>query len=220
MIDQIPEPAKERLLYLMMILDQAGKNCIKSGEIELKTGWSSNTIRKDISYLDGDFGSPQGYNAEPLKQAIRSVLGLNQKRTFCVVGLGRLGSAYLNFDAYTEEGFELAAGFDSSVNRVEILKSPVPLFPAYKMPEVISRFNIEMALLCVPSEAAQQTAEKLAAAGIKAIVNFAPVVLDVSPDIFVKNVYVVNDLRSLAIKMPKDVEGEKKRSSNDANERE
>jgi redox-sensing transcriptional repressor len=119
--------------------------------------------------------------------------------------LGRLGSAYLNFDAYTEEGFELAAGFDSSVNRVEILKSPVPLFPMYKMAEVVSRFNIEMALLCVPGDAAQQAAEKLVAAGIRSIVNFAPVVLDLGPDVFVKNVYVVNELRSLAVKMPKDV---------------
>jgi redox-sensing transcriptional repressor len=199
-MDQIPEPTKERLLYLLRVLDHAGTNPIKSGEIELKTGWTSNTIRKDISYLNGDFSSPSGYDAKNLKQAIRSALGLTQKRTFCVVGLGRLGSAYLNFDAYTEEGFELAAGFDSSVNRVEILKAPVPLFPMYKMAEVVSRFNIEMALLCVPGNAAQQAAEKLVAAGIRSIVNFAPVVLDLGPDVFVKNVYVVNELRSLAVK--------------------
>jgi redox-sensing transcriptional repressor len=203
-MNQISEPTKERLLYLLKVLDHAGTKPITSGEIEQKLGWSSNTIRKDISYLDGDFGSITGYDAERLKEAIRTALGLHQKRTFCIVGLGRLGSAYLNFGDYTEEGFELAAGFDSSVNRVEILKSPIPLFPVYKMPEVIERFNIEMALLCVPSEAAQQTAEKLAAAGIKAIVNFAPVVLDLPPDIFVKNVYVVNDLRSLAVKMLSD----------------
>lgn len=200
-MDQIPEPAKERLLYLMRILDYAGKSLITSGEIELKTGWSSNTIRKDISYLEGDFGSPQGYDTKILQETIRSTLGLNQKRNFCVVGLGRLGSAYLNFDGYQKEGFELAAGFDSSVNRVEILKSPVPLFPVYKMAEVISRFHIEMALLCVPEDSAQQSAEKLAASGIKAIVNFAPVVLDLGPEIFVKNVYVVNELRALAVKM-------------------
>ncbi len=204
-MDQISEPAKERLLYLMRVLDHAGVNLITSGEIEQKTGWSSHTIRKDISYLGGDFGSAMGYDVETLKGAIRSALGLNRKRTFCIVGLGRLGSAYLNFDGYTEEGLELAAGFDSSVNRVEILKSPVPLFPVYKMAEVISRFHIEMALLCVPGSAAQQSAEKLAAAGIKAIVNFAPVVLDLGPEIFVRNVYVVNDLRALAVKLPRDI---------------
>ncbi len=201
-MDQIPFPTVERLLYLTRVLDNAGANSIKSGEIEQKTGWSSHTIRKDISYLGGDFGSSMGYDAETLKEAIRSVLGLNRKRTFCIVGLGRLGSAYLNFDGYTEEGFELAAGFDSNVNRVEILKSPVPLFPVYKMAEVISRFRIEMALLCVPGNAAQQSAEKLAAAGIKGIINFAPVVLDLGPDIFVRNAYVVNELWALAVKMP------------------
>jgi redox-sensing transcriptional repressor len=205
-MEQISEPTKERLLYLMRVLDHAGTNFITSGEIEQKTGWASHTIRKDISCLDGDFGSTQGYDAEALKGAIRTALGLNTKRTFCIVGLGRLGSAYLNFDGYQKEGFELAAGFDSSVNRVEILKAPVPLFPVYKMTEVISRFNIEMALLCVPGEAAQQAAENLTAAGIKSIVNFAPVVLDLGSDVFVRNVYVVNELRSLAVKMPKDAE--------------
>ncbi len=186
----------------MRVLDHAGTKLITSGEIEQKTGWSSHTIRKDISFLGGDVGSSMGYNAEILKKAIRSALGLNRKRTFCIVGLGRLGSAYLNFDGYTEEGFELAAGFDSNVNRVEILKSPVPLFPVYKMAEVISRFGIEMALLCVPGNAAQQSAEKLAAAGIKGIVNFAPVVLDLGPDIFVRNAYVVSELRALTVKLP------------------
>ncbi|QQO10516.1 redox-sensing transcriptional repressor Rex [Breznakiella homolactica] len=198
---QIPEPAKERLLHLMRILEQAGEGPLTSGEIESRTGWASHTIRKDISYLEGDFGSSSGYNIPSLTRAITESLGLNRSRKFCVVGLGRLGSAYLNFSAYQLGEFELVAGFDSSVNRVEILKSPVPLYPAYKMPEVIGRFGIELALLCVPEASAQQAAEKLAAAGIKGIVNFAPVVLDISQDIVVRNVYVADELRSLAVKI-------------------
>ena len=99
-----------------------------------------------------------------------------------VVGLCRLGSAFLNFPGFAIPGnpasfeFELAAGFDTNVNRVEILKSPVPLYPAFKMAEVISRFGIELALLCVSGDAAQAAAEKLSAAGIRGIVNFAPIV--------------------------------------------
>jgi redox-sensing transcriptional repressor len=96
-------------------------------------------------------------------------------------------------------GFELRAGFDTNVNRTEILKSPVPLYPAYKMGEVIGRFEIEIALLCVPAENAQAAAEKLAAAGIKGIVNFAPQVLTVPPSVAVRNVYVADELRALAI---------------------
>jgi len=99
--------------------------------------------------------------------------------------------------------FKLAAGFDTNVNRVEILSSPVPLFPAYKMAEVVGRFEIEIALLCVPAESAQTAAEKCVAAGVKGILNFAPVALNVPPEVAVKNIYVTDELRSLAIKMNK-----------------
>jgi redox-sensing transcriptional repressor len=195
----IPLFTKERLLRLMRVLEQNRGISITSAEVEALTGWSRSTIRKDISCLSG---RPQagnaGYSPEELLPAIRKALGLDRCRRFCVVGLGRLGSAYLNFRAFELEEFELIAGFDTNVNRVEILKSPVPLYPAYKMAEVISRFSVEMALLCVPEEAAQTAAEKLAAAGIRGIVNFAPVALKLPPEVVVRNIYVVDELRALA----------------------
>jgi redox-sensing transcriptional repressor len=150
-----------------------------------------------------------GYSPEKLAPAIRLALGLGRPRKFCVVGLGRLGSAFLNIDWKAEgaggfEGaeFELAAGFDINVNRVEILKSPAPLYPSFKMNEVISRLGIEIALLCVPETAAQTAAEKLAAAGIRGIVNFAPAALALPPAVTVRNVYVIDQLRALAVAMP------------------
>jgi redox-sensing transcriptional repressor len=193
----------------MRILEKSGEGPVTSGQVELMTGWPSHTIRKDISFLGGGAhaaGSSNGYHPPALIPAIKKALGLDRRRRFCVVGLGRLGSAYLNVQAFEfgapgEEEFELAAGFDINVNRVEILKSPVPLYPAYKTGEVICRFSIEIALLCVPAGAAQEAAEKLAAAGIRGIVNFAPVVLRLPPDIAVRNVYVADELRELAIKI-------------------
>jgi redox-sensing transcriptional repressor len=234
----IPGPAKERLLHIMRLLEENGGNPMTSAEAEALTGWSSYTIRKDISWLGGDcgndiegktaaqMGSSAGYAPETLIPAIKKALGLDRRRRFCVVGLGRLGSAFLNFESFDREGaaagsagvspltmgeadqvpadlglFELIAGFDSNVNRVEILKSPVPLYPAYQMPEVISRFSIEMAILCVPTGAAQTTAEKLASAGIRGILNFAPAALKLPPEVTVRNVYVADELRALAIGM-------------------
>jgi redox-sensing transcriptional repressor len=207
---QIPDPAKERLLYLMRLLEkskaESANDRITSAEVEQLTGWSSVTIRKDISYLGGfegnAVGNNDGYDPRLLVPVIREALGLGGKHRFCVVGLGRLGSAYLNFAGFeNSEEFELAAGFDTNVNRVEILQSPVPLYPAYKMGEAIARFGIEMALLCVPGEAAQTAADKLAAAGIRGIVNFAPAALRLPPEIMVRNVYVVDELRALAVKL-------------------
>jgi redox-sensing transcriptional repressor len=132
---------------------------------------------------------------------IKKALGLDRRRKFCVVGLGRLGSAYLNFAPAELGEFELAAGFDTNVNRVEILRAASPLYPAYKMAEVISRFGIELALLCVPADAAQAAADKCAAAGVRGILNFAPVALRTPPDVAVRNVYVADELRSLAIQI-------------------
>jgi redox-sensing transcriptional repressor len=212
----IPGPAKERLLRIMRLLEKNGDRPLTSAEAEAMTGWARETIRKDISYLEAEAaGTGAGYSPKLLIPAIRKALGLDRRRLFCIVGLGRLGSAYLNYSGDCGiapglplwEEFELAAGFDSNVNRVEILKSSVPLYPAYKIPEVVSRLSIELALLCVPAEAAQASAEKLASAGIRGILNFAPVALklpSVLPvalpaEIVVRNVSAVDELRALAV---------------------
>jgi redox-sensing transcriptional repressor len=205
----IPVPAKERLLLLMRLLEkhtQAGNTePVTSAQVENLSGWSRDTIRKDISYLGTaagmTVGGNTGYEPSLLVPLIKKALGLDCRRKFCVVGLGRLGSAYINFAPSELAEFEFAAGFDTNVNRVEIMRSPAPLYPAYKLQEVISRFRIEIALLCVPSDAAQAVAEKCVAAGILGILNFAPVALSLPPEIAVRNMYVADELRSLAIKM-------------------
>jgi redox-sensing transcriptional repressor len=218
----IPAAARERLLRILRFLEarraeiplesgpteeSTASDTVTSAELEALSGWPRDTIRKDISYLaehGGEgMGTAAGYDPAALGQAVRRALGLDRRWKFCVVGLGRLGSAYLNAgtgqEALDYGEFELAAGFDSNVNRVEILKSPVPLFPAYKMPEVAGRLGIEIALLCVPAEAAQGAAEKCAASGIRGIVNFAPMALKLGGETAVRNVYVTDELRALAV---------------------
>jgi redox-sensing transcriptional repressor len=205
----LSEPARERLLQLMRLLEKhvlSGESGpVTSARAEQLTGWPRDTIRKDISCLHGidggAIGSSAGYDPGLLIPLIKKALGLDRSRKFCVVGLGRLGSAYLNFAPPDLGEFELIAGFDTNVNRVEILNAAVPLYPAYKMAEVISRFGIEIAMLCVPAAAAQAAAEKCVAAGVEGILNFAPVALRLPGKIQVRNLYVVDELRSLAIQM-------------------
>jgi len=213
---EIPAPSKERLLFLMRLLEHGGGDgAITSARIEALTGWASHTIRKDISFLgaaveaegaskppeSGRVGSSDGYDPELLVSLIKKALDLEKRRKFCIVGLGRLGSAYLNVPELEGSEFELVVGFDTNVNRTEILKSPVPLYPAYKMGEVIGRFGIEIALLCVPPDAAQPSAERLAAAGIRGILNYAPVVITVPPGVAVRNIYLTDELRTLSVRM-------------------
>jgi redox-sensing transcriptional repressor len=202
-------PAKERLLQLMRLLEKHAahgeRGPVTSARAEQLTGWPRDTIRKDISCLHGAdgaaIGNSAGYDPELLIPLIKRALGLDRWAKFCVVGLGRLGSAYLRFTPPELEEFELAAGFDTNVNRVEILNADAPLYPAYKMPEIIGRFGIRIALLCVPAEAAQAAAEKCAASGIRGILNFAPAALSLPPEVAVHNVFVADELRNLAVKM-------------------
>ncbi|MDR1215312.1 MAG: redox-sensing transcriptional repressor Rex [Treponema sp.] len=194
---EVSTPTKKRLLYLLKILEKNKAISITSSQIEEETGWSRDTVRKDVSALGG-LGSASGYETAHLSSTIRKALGLDKKHRLCVVGLGRLGSAYLNFRTFNASEFELVAGFDTNVNRVEILSSLVPLYPAYKMAEIIRRFSIDIGLLCVPEDQAQSAADKLIAGGICGIVNFAPIVLKVPPNISIRNVFVIDELRALA----------------------
>jgi redox-sensing transcriptional repressor len=209
-MEHLPAPVKHRLLSLLDILENVAPAAVgeplTAARLEALTGWPSNTIRKDISYLGGAAaggagGTAAGYAPDALGPAIKRALGLDRRRRVCVVGLGRLGSAYLNSGAFAGGAFELAAGFDTNVNRTEILSSTAPLYPAYKMGEVVRRFGIEIALLCVPAAGAQAAVDRLAEAGVRGILNFAPAVLAAPAGVVVRNVNVVNDLRALAVQI-------------------
>lgn len=194
----IPKPSRERLVQLIRILDNCENEFVSSAELEAKSGWPSNTIRKDISCIGNNSTHSRGYGVKTLRETISKRLGLDITRNFCIIGLGRLGSAFLNYGGFERDGFTLVAGFDSSVNRIEVLSSPVPLYPAFKMPELITRRSIEMALLCVPADSAQKVCSSIITAGVRAIINFAPIILEVPKAVSVRNVYVVDELRALS----------------------
>lgn len=202
----IPKPAAERLAQLARLLDQRGKciDPISSADIEQLTGWPSHTIRKDISCLEGAdaISTSSGYDGARLAAAIRKNLGLaTQAQKSCVVGLGRLGSSFLEYAGFAGSSFELCAGFDSNVNRIEILKADFPLYPTFKMKDVIPRLGITYAILCVPAAQAQATADRLAECGIVGIVNFTPVILSAPHGTEIENVSVIDALGSLAARL-------------------
>lgn len=219
MIVGIPKPTAERLSQLARLLEQRANRskAISSAELEQITGWPSHTIRKDISALTQellsqeppvgagtgmDFSTSAGYDPAGLILAIRAALGFSDEpRKCCIVGLGRLGSAFLEFAGFQGSSFELAAGFDSNVNRVEILKADFPLYPAFKMKDVIGRLGIRYAILCVPPAQAQVSADRLAECGIAGIVNFTPAILSVPHGIEVENVSVIDALGSLTARL-------------------
>lgn len=202
----IPKPTAERLSQLLRLLEQRGNRSapISSAEIEQLTGWPSHSIRKDISVLDAgaEVSTNSGYDPAKLAQAIRAALGFtSEEHNCCLVGLGRLGSAFLDYEGFAESPFTLCAGFDSNVNRVEILKADFPLYPAFKMKDVIARLAIRYAILCVPPAQAQATADRLIECGITGIVNFTPAILSVPAGIEVENVSVIDALGALTARL-------------------
>jgi redox-sensing transcriptional repressor len=175
-----------------------GETRVSSTEIGRKLGVTAHTVRKDINYLGeiGDTGS--GYEIVRLRQHLGDAFGFNSVRKACVVGLGRLGSAMLDYEKFVPGGFSVVAGFDSNINRLETIRTGIDVYPAYEVAEVVRRRGIELALIAVPASAAQDVADALVQGGIKGIVNFAPVVIKPSSnEVSIRNMDVLNEMRIL-----------------------
>ena len=115
----------------------------------------------------------------------------------CIAGLGRLGASLLDQNLFDNSVFEICAGFDSNVNRVEILRSTFPLYPASEMDFVIKREKINFAILTVADKDAQSMANRLIKAGISGIVNMTNVLLKVPQNVKVENLSIITALNML-----------------------
>ena len=191
----LPNPSKKRLVILARILSQTGKNKVTSVELSALTGWSEATIRRDISILELHNGVSNGYDVKILHDAICAALNIEEssgeKHRCCIVGLGKLGEALLESSVFKGSNFELVAGFDSNVNKIEIMKASVPLFPTLDLERKVRSLKIEYAVLAVPDEKAQFMADRLVSYGVKGIVNYTNTVLTVPKDVRVEHVNTV-----------------------------
>lgn len=203
-IVDLPEPTKKRMIQLLQILKSWPSQKITSLAISNVTGWKDSLIRHDLWLVGFHKGVSNGYYVKELIEVLEQILGLetqqnaeNQisvKKNCCIVGLGRLGAALLDENLVEGSPFVIKAGFDSNVNRVEILRSTFPLYPASEMQFIIRKEKIEYAVLTVPSKDAQQMTDRLVKSGIKGIVNMTNLVLKIPENIKVENVSILNAL--------------------------
>ena len=192
----IPEATRKRMLLLLNLLETWPESKITSLQISGQTGWKDSLIRHDLWLLGYNKGVSNGYQTVDLRTAINQALGLEaQTKNCCIVGLGRLGAALLDEKLTEDTPFVIKAGFDSNVNRVEILRSNFPLYPAHDMNWVIKQEKISLAVLTVADKDAQVMAERLIAAGISGIVNMTKVVLKVPQNVKVENLSIINALK-------------------------
>ena len=201
---KIPEPSKKRLLTLARLLSQLQKEKITSVELSELTGWGEATIRRDISLLELHNGVSNGYGVKILHDSICLAFQIessqNERKKCCIVGLGKLGEALLESSVFNGSSFELAAGFDTNMNKIEIMKSTIPLFPTLDLEKKIRSLGIEYAVLAVPDEKAQFMADRLTASGIRGIVNYTNVVLALPKEIKIQNVNTVTVLAEMLAK--------------------
>ena len=196
----MPTPSLRRLVLLGRLLGGYGEKTITSQQIESLTGWSAAVVRRDISLLEVRCGASNGYKVAELKAALDSALAFSRReQRCCIVGLGRMGQVLLDNSELEEAPFRLVAGFDSNVNRTEVLRSIFPLHPTTLLETVVERERIEYAILTAHAREAQGLASRLAACGIKGIVNYTPCVLSVPPQTKVENVSPLMALELLAV---------------------
>ncbi len=201
---KIPDETVRRLpLYLrglLFLLEQNQQN-ISSRDMADFLGVNPWQIRKDFSYF-GEFGTPGvGYKIEKLTKEIKKILKLHTVRKAALVGVGNLGSAVLAYPGFKIYGFDIAAAFDVSPKKIGKKISNVVIEDVSNL-RTLRKRKITLAIIAVPRDAAQQTADALVKAGVKSILNFSPCYITVPKKVKVITIDIAMDLARLPYYMP------------------
>jgi len=198
---RIPERTITRLSIYLRCLEEVladGTTAVSSHQLAERFGLNSAQVRKDLAYF-GQFGiRGLGYYTGELKQNLERILGLDQEWEVALVGVGNLGSALLNYRGFQQRGFRIAVVFDNDPEKVGRRIGRIPVIHAEKIVSMLSRRGIRMAVIAVPASAAQAVADRLVAAGVNAILNFAPVQLAVPKRVKALNVDLSVMLKTLS----------------------
>jgi redox-sensing transcriptional repressor len=185
----------QRCLYR---LKETGAETVSSEALAKAAGVKSTQLRKDLTYF-GQFGTRGlGYNVEQLSRTISEVLGHNKLQPVILVGVGNLGSALLRYGGFRKEGFEIAAAFDLVPSDARKAELSIPLLSITDLATYVLDHGVKMAILTVPATSAQAVANQLVEAGIQAILNFSPTVLEVPESIVVNSVDLAVELENLS----------------------
>jgi redox-sensing transcriptional repressor len=197
----IPRKTVYRLSLYFRLLERLQQNkivTVSSAALAKAAGVKPTQLRKDLTYF-GQFGiRGLGYNVESLVTRLKSVLGKARLQPVILIGAGNLGSALLHYSGFAKEGFEIIAAFDIRPDRDRTGKSKIPLFTMDKMNRFIAEQNVKLAILSVPGVNSQAVANQLVAAGIQAILNFSPIILQVPDHVVVNNVNLAIELENLS----------------------
>ncbi|MCM8825633.1 MAG: redox-sensing transcriptional repressor Rex, partial [Candidatus Omnitrophica bacterium] len=200
-IESISQETIRRIaLYLRSIrkLSRQNLTIISSSQISNHLSVTPDQFRKDLSYF-GSLGKPGvGYKVEPLVKHLEKILGVDSERRIILVGVGKLGSALLAYPGFLSFNFRFVAAFDNDAEKIGKVIQGIKIQDISKMRKKILHFDVDLAILAVPAESAQSVAEKLVECGIRGILNFAPVNLNLPQDVYVLDVDMGTELMVLS----------------------
>jgi redox-sensing transcriptional repressor len=199
-VKKVSESTVSRLSLYLRLLEEldAGVCTLSSEELAARAGTSAAQVRKDLSFF-GTFGKRGlGYGVTELITTLRSILGLERRWRVAVVGAGKIGAALMGYQDFKRQGFYIESVFDSDAAKVGQRWNGLVVRADAEMETALQSESIDIAIIAVPADAAQSVVDRVVSAGVKAILNFAPVKLRVPVSIALKNVNMAVELEGLS----------------------
>ena len=198
---KIAESTVRRLsLYLRFLeeFEEQGIATASSESLATRGGTTSAQVRKDLSFF-GSFGKRGlGYPVPALAVKLRDILGLKQTYRVVVIGAGKIGGALVRYKGFAQRGFVVGSVYDHDPKKIGTAWNGVTVKDAAHLESDLKKTPADIAILAVPSEAAQATMDRLVKAGLKAVLNFAPAQLQVPDDVAIKHVNMALELETLS----------------------
>lgn len=179
--------------YLGDLLDRDIQR-ISSKELSDIIGFTASQIRQDLNNFGGFGQQGYGYNVEALHTEIGKILGLDRPYNAVLVGAGNLGQAIANYAGFRKAGFEIKALFDANPRMIGLKIREFEVLDSDTLEDFIKNNNIDIAVLCIPKNGAQEVINRVVKAGIKGVWNFAPLDLEVPKGVIVENVNLTESL--------------------------
>ena len=201
---RISDSAVRRLsLYLRFLeeFDSRGLTTVSSDELAKRGGTTSAQVRKDLSFF-GSFGKRGlGYSVPELLSRLREIMGLGREWRVYIVGAGKIGAALAQYRGFRQRGFTVVGVYDNDPGVIGRTRDGHVVRDIAALPRDAQREHPDIAVLTIPAEDAQRTVDQVVAAGIRAILNFAPAQIHVPPDVTLKNVNMAMELEALSFSL-------------------
>ncbi|KAB7704481.1 redox-sensing transcriptional repressor Rex [Bacillus aerolatus] len=197
---KIPQATAKRLpLYYRFIqnLHSSGKQRVSSAELSEAVKVDSATIRRDFSYFGALGKKGYGYNVSYLLSFFRKTLDQDEVTNVALIGVGNLGTAFLNYNFMKNNNTKIQVAFDVDQEKVGTVIGDVPIYHLDDLEKILKVKDVPVAILTVPSAAAQRITDRLASCSIKGVLNFTPARLNVPTSIRVHHIDLAVELQSL-----------------------